>query len=306
MPSRAARDENVRSASASAPPGLLPPGGPPHPGDALPHYTLTHIIKYFLTPAASTFQSMSDPSSATTSASPASPPFAALFDWDGVVLDSSRQHERSWERLAAETGLALPEGYFKLSFGMKNEAIIPEILHWAHDADAIRRLSLRKEELYREIIRTEGIDPLPGVRVWLERLRDAGIPCAIGSSTHRENIDMCLTVFGFTGFFTGIVTAEDVSRGKPEPDVFLKAAEKVGTAPGQCVVFEDAPVGIQAGLAGGMKVVGVAGTHPEATLKGAHRIVRRLDELTVADVAALWNQEARTRGTSTPDAEETV
>lgn len=231
-------------------------------------------------------------SASPVSASPASPPFsaafAALFDWDGVILDSSRPHERSWERLAAETGRALPEGYFKRSFGMKNEAILPEILGWAHDAPSIRSLSLRKEELYREIIRSEGIEPLPGVRTWLERLRDAGIPCAIGSSTHRENIDMCLTLFGFTDFFRGIVTSEDVSRGKPEPDVFLKAAEKVGAAPGRCVVFEDAPVGIQAGLAGGMKVVGVAGTHPEATLKGAHRIVSRLDELAVADVAALW------------------
>src|SRR5690606_28442149 len=123
----------------------------------------------------------SDMSSSSASASPAPAPFAALFDWDGVVLDSSRHHELSWERLAAETGLPLPAGYFKRSFGMKNEAILPEILNWAHDGDSIRRFSLRKEELYREIIRTDGIDPLPGVRVWLERLRDAGIPCAIGS-----------------------------------------------------------------------------------------------------------------------------
>lgn len=248
-----------------------------------------------LTPPASTFPDMS---SSSRSASPASPPFAALFDWDGVVLDSSGPHERSWERLAAETGLPLPAGYFKRSFGMKNEAILPDILGWAHDADAIRRLSLRKEELYREIIRADGIEPLPGVRIWLERLRDAGIPCAIGSSTQRANIDMCLTLFGFTEFFRGIVSAEDVSRGKPEPDVFLKAAEKVGTAPGRCVVFEDAPVGIEAGLAAGMKVVGVAGTHPEATLKGAHRIVRRLDELTVPGVAALWGADATANGTT--------
>jgi HAD superfamily hydrolase (TIGR01509 family) len=218
------------------------------------------------------------------------PPFAALFDWDGVVLDSSTQHERSWELLAAESALTLPEGHFKRSFGMKNEAIIPEILGWTRDAAEINRLSLRKEELYREIIKAEGIDPLPGVRTWLERLQASGIPCVIGSSTHRVNIDTCLSLFGFEGFFSGIVTAEDVKRGKPEPDVFLKAAEKSGVEPGLCVVFEDAPVGIQAGLAGGMKVVGVAGTHPEATLKGAHRIVRRLDELTVESVAALWDE----------------
>jgi len=233
------------------------------------------------------------PPSNSNPESPAPPPsdaplFGALFDWDGVVLDSSSQHERSWDLLAAEEQRALPEGHFKRSFGMKNEAIIPEILGWSRDAAEIRRLSLRKEELYRAIINAEGIEPLPGVRTWLERLQTAGIPCAIGSSTHRLNIDTCLAAFGFKGFFTGIVTAEDVTRGKPEPDVFLKAAEKTGVDPARCVVFEDAPVGIRAGLAGGMKVIGVAGTHPESTLEGAHRIVRRLDELTVADVAALW------------------
>ncbi len=224
-------------------------------------------------------------------------PFAALFDWDGVVLDSSSQHERSWEMLAAETGRVLPEGHFKRSFGMKNEAILPNILGWTHDPAEIRRLSLRKEELYRDIIRAEGIEPLPGVRTWLERLQAAGIPCAIGSSTHRENIDTCLKAFGFTHFFQGIVTAEDVNRGKPEPDVFLKASKKTGIEPARCVVFEDAPVGIEAGLLAGMRVIGVAGTHPREMLAaapgkpGPHRIVSRLDELTVAEVAALWNKE---------------
>jgi HAD superfamily hydrolase (TIGR01509 family) len=228
-------------------------------------------------------------SSATAPAT--APLIAALFDWDGVILDSSSQHERSWEMLAAEGNLPLPPGYFKQSFGMKNEAIIPDILEWTREPADIRRLSLRKEELYRDIIRAEGIDPLPGVREFLERLRAAGIPCAIGSSTHRPNIDVCLKSFGFTDFFSGIVTSEDVDKGKPDPGVFLLAAKRVmggGMEPGRCVVFEDAPVGIEAGLRGGMKVVGVAGTHPPETLAGAHRIVRRLDELTVADLEALF------------------
>jgi beta-phosphoglucomutase family hydrolase len=211
----------------------------------------------------------------------------ALFDWDGVVIDSSRQHERSWHMLSAENGLPLVEGFFKLSFGMKNEAIIPNILRWTESPEEIRGHSLRKEELYRELIRDEGIQPLPGVRVFLERLRDAGIPCAIASSSHRINIELCLEMFGFADFFRSIVSAENVGRGKPDPEVFLKAAETLGLPPERCVVFEDAPVGIQAALAGGMKVVGVAGTHPPETLAGAHRIVKQLDALTPADLRAL-------------------
>jgi HAD superfamily hydrolase (TIGR01509 family) len=212
----------------------------------------------------------------------------AIFDWDGVVIDSSRQHEESWERLAREEGRALPPGHFKLGFGKKNTAIIPQILHWADDPATVRRLSLRKEVLYREIVLERGLTALPGVQVFLERLLAAGIPCCIGSSTDRENIVTILRVLGFGRFFAGMVTAEDVAHGKPDPEVFLKAAALIGRAPSQCIVFEDALVGIAAARAGGMKAVGVATTHPSATLAGhAHRVVERLDELAVDDLVRL-------------------
>ena len=211
-----------------------------------------------------------------------------LFDWDGVIIDSSRQHEASWERLAREEGRVLPEGHFKTGFGKKNEWIIPQLLNWASEPAEVRRLSLRKEAAYREIVVESGLNALPGVRVFLERLRDAGVPSCIGSSTHRENITTLLGVLGFEGLFGGMVTSEDVAHGKPHPDVFLKAAAKTGVAPERCVVFEDALAGIEAGHAGGMKVVGVATTHPATELTGkVHRVVHRLDELTVADLRAL-------------------
>ena len=213
---------------------------------------------------------------------------AVLFDWDGVIIDSSRQHEESWERLAVEEKKALPADHFTVGFGKKNEWIIPSLLRWTDDLAEIKRLSLRKEALYREIIVERGLSALPGVHVFLERLRAAGVPNCIGSSTHRLNITTVLGVLGFEGFFGGMVTSEDVTLGKPHPDVFLTAAGKTGVVPSRCVVFEDALAGIEAGHAGGMKVVGVATTHPAEMLTGkVHRVVRRLDELTVADLRAL-------------------
>ncbi len=212
-----------------------------------------------------------------------------IFDWDGVIIDSSRQHEASWERLAAEEDRVLPPGHFKAGFGKKNEWIIPELLRWTRDPAEIHRLSLRKEALYREIIVERGLEALPGVSEFLERLRQAGVPCCIGSSTHRENITTILGVLGFEGLFGGMVTAEDVRQGKPHPDVFLKAAAKVGRAPGCCVVFEDALAGIEAARAGGMKVVGVATTHPAEDLTDrVDRVVHRLDELGVEDLLDLF------------------
>ena len=206
--------------------------------------------------------------------------WGAIFDWDGVVIDSSRCHEESWERLAREEKRELPGGHFKAGFGRKNEVIIPEILGWTRDGAEIERMSLRKEELYRSVVRERGVEPLPGVRAWLERLCDASVPCVIGSSTHRANIDLA-------PFFRDIVSAEDVKLGKPNPEVFLKAAARICRFPEKCVVFEDAFAGLQAARNGGMRCVAVATTNSAESLAGhADRVVLRLDEIQPAELTA--------------------
>jgi HAD superfamily hydrolase (TIGR01509 family) len=210
----------------------------------------------------------------------------AIFDWDGVIINSAAHHEISWERLARESGKLLPANHFKRGFGMKNEVIIPELLGWTTVPVEIRILSLRKEAIYREVIREQGITALPGVELWLRMLRDAGIPCVIGSSTHRENITTTLGVLGLEEFFADIVTAEDVKRGKPDPEVFLTAAKRIGVDPADAVVFEDALVGIAAAKAAGMRVAAVATTEPKDKLAHADWVVDQLDQLSVGQ---LWN-----------------
>jgi beta-phosphoglucomutase family hydrolase len=215
--------------------------------------------------------------------------WAAIFDWDGVIIDSSRQHERSWEQLAREEKLPLPPDFFKRSFGMKNERIIPELFRWTCDSVVVSRLSNRKEELYRDLIRRDGTAPLPGVIEWLNALHAAAIPCAIGSSTPHENIGCVIDALALRSFFQVIVAGQDVTHGKPNPEVFLIGARRLGVPPGRCVVFEDAHVGLEAARAGGMKVVGVATTHPAESLSDADRVVRRMDELTVAGISAWFS-----------------
>lgn len=191
-----------------------------------------------------------------------------IFDWDGVVIDSSRAHEESWESLAREMGRTLPEGFFIRTFGMRNQQIIPEWLG-VQDAAEVRRLGDRKEELYRDILRRDGIQALPGVTDLLRALKQAGIPRVVGSSTPRKNIDVVMETTGLTGWFDAIVSAEDVTRGKPEPDVFLQAAAKIGRTPEECVVIEDAHVGIEAARRAGMRVIAVATTHSLESLHDA-------------------------------------
>lgn len=196
-----------------------------------------------------------------------------LFDWDGVVIDSHNQHEESWVLLAEELNVSLPEGFMKQTFGMRNQSIFPMWMPELAGNDAkVRELADRKEELYRDILRRDGIEALPGVKVFLQAAKAAGIPASVGSSTPRRNIDTVIEMAGLHGLFDAIVSADDVTHGKPHPEVFLTGAQRLNRKPERCVVFEDAFVGIEAGKAGGMKVVGIASTHP-------------LEKLTQADLA---------------------
>ncbi|WP_367870141.1 HAD family hydrolase [Luteolibacter sp. Populi] len=216
---------------------------------------------------------------------------AVLFDFDGVVIDSHEAHGRSWFSLAGELGHELSHETFVSTFGQRNESILP-FLGWAEEGDRerIQLLGDRKEALYREILLAEGIEPLPGVVALLEDLKANGIPCAIGTSTPRANVECVLKITGLADYFQDIAASEDVWRGKPDPEVFLKAAGKLGANPADCVVIEDAQVGLRAARAGGMKAVGVTTTHPAAALEPEKpdRIVESLEEVSVAWLRGLW------------------
>lgn len=212
--------------------------------------------------------------------------WGAIFDWDGVVVDSSAAHERSWEMLGEELGKELPPDHFKRGFGMKNVPIILNQLCWTTDPAEAERLGRRKEELYRELVGDQGIEPLAGARAWIETLNRNGIPCVVGSSTERANLEMATEVMGLGGRFRTFIASEDVSHGKPDPEVFLLCARALDLPPERCVVFEDTTMGIAAARAAGTRVVAVAGTNRPGKLQDADRIVHRLDELTVDDLGA--------------------
>jgi len=212
----------------------------------------------------------------------------AVFDWDGVVIDSSAHHEASWELLADEVGKPLPPDHFKRGFGQRNAVIIPEILDWSHEPEEIERWSLRKEALYRDIVAERGLTALDGVRELLDELKAANIPCVVGTSTERANVEMSLDLLSLQGRFSDMVCSEDVSRGKPDPEVFLKAAEKTGLPPNQCFVIEDTAHGVEAALAGGMKAIGVATTRPAEHLSAAHWVAADMTQLNLSSIQSLF------------------
>ena len=215
----------------------------------------------------------------------------ALFDWDGVIIDSHNQHEKSWSKLAEEENKVLPDNFFKMTFGMRNENIIPNFFgNWIDvtNQEEVTRLADRKEEIYREIIISDGIEPLPGVRNLLQSLKSEEIACSIASSTPIANIETVMGMIGLSDYFDAITAAEDVSNGKPNPEVFLKAAEKIKVRPKNCVVFEDAHVGIEAGLAANMQVIAVATTHPVDSLGNAHMVTENLESIDAEKIMELF------------------
>ena len=202
------------------------------------------------------------------------PSLAFVFDLDGVVVDSNDRHVASWQEVARRHGFACSAPGYIGKCGLRTTAVIRDLLHWPVDERTAERLGFEKEEIYRAGIRRDGIAPVPGVLSFLARARRLGIRCAIGSSAPRENVDLCLQSLGLTGLFGAVVSGADVARGKPAPDIFLKAAADLGAVAPECLVFEDAPAGIVAAHAAGMRVVALETSHTRAELADADDLAR--------------------------------
>jgi len=182
---------------------------------------------------------------------------AVLWDLDGTLIDSEEFHWLSWRDTMRPEGVELTYAQFLASFGQRNDRIVPVWLGADVDAARMRRIGEDKETEYRRLAETHGLTPLPGAREWLATLRAGGWKQAIASSAPRVNVDMMLRVAGLEGYLDAIVSADDVTIGKPDPQVFLKAAEKLDVPPSLCVVVEDAAAGIEGARRAGMRSVGV-------------------------------------------------
>ncbi len=203
---------------------------------------------------------------------------AIIFDMDGVLIDSGGAHHESWRRLAADLGCDVTEEQFAATFGRQNSDIIPLLFGQHLSSSQVDQLSDRKESIYRDSVRGH-IQEIDGATALVHECHRAGIPLAIGSSAPQENIDLALLELGLGECFSAIVHAGHVSRGKPDPQVFLLAADRLGIAPVQCAVIEDAPSGVQAALAAGMYAIGLTTSHPAKRLAYANLVIDHLTEL---------------------------
>ena len=200
---------------------------------------------------------------------------AVLWDLDGTLVDSGEYHWRAWRETMRAEGIEISYEQFFERFGQKNDRILTNWLGHQVTPGTIARVGNAKEALYRQLAVAEGLTPLPGAAEWVERLHQDGWLQAIGSSAPAENVRVMLSVLNLDRYFDAVVTAEDVTAGKPDPEVFLAAAAKLNVDPLASVVVEDAAAGIEAAKRAGMRCVGVSRT----SVLDADLFVRALTEL---------------------------
>ncbi len=201
---------------------------------------------------------------------------AVLWDLDGTLLDSEEYHWLSWRDTMASLGHPITRHEFLATFGLRNDEILPRWLGAGATREQIDRISREKEILYRKLLREGGVAPLAGAAEWVRRLQREGWLQAIASSAPRANVDVVLEVLEMASFFQALVSAEDVTAGKPDPQVFLTAAARLDVAPQACIVVEDSPMGIEAARRAGMHCIGVS---RNGRLAAADLAVPSLDQL---------------------------
>ena len=211
-----------------------------------------------------------------------------IFDMDGVLVDSYAAHWESWRQLGREVGFEMTEQQFVVTFGRTSREVIAE--SWpdlARSGEQIAALDRRKEDLFREILAAD-FPAMDGARELIDALAAAGFALALGSSGPPENVELVLEKLGRRSRFMAIVTGTDVTRGKPDPQVFLLAAERIALPTRRCLVIEDAPAGVAAAKAAGMKCLGLASTGRDpAELAAADRVVNSLRDVTADVISAL-------------------
>lgn len=201
-----------------------------------------------------------------------------IWDMDGTLIDSAAHHYEAWRVLLAREDVDLDYPGFLQGFGRRNDEWLRDLLGDDIALTDIQRIGDAKEAHYRELVAAQGPVVLPGAREMVQHLRDAGWKHAVATSAPLRNLEIILDVTGLKDVMDGWAGSEDVQRGKPAPDIFLLAAERIDVAPQRAVVVEDAAAGVLGAQRAGMATIGVGPHHAEL---GADRSVESLVDLPI-------------------------
>jgi beta-phosphoglucomutase len=218
-------------------------------------------------------------------------PAALIFDMDGVLVDSNPFHLEKWVQFLNQHSIAFePERLPKLILGQRNDTALRHFFGQDLSVETSRKLGAELEEEFRKSFQSH-TKPLPGLRDLIDACRGEGIPMAVASSAILKNVDFVVDALGFREYFKTIVSGDDVSRPKPDPEIYLKAAQQLGLEPQDCVAFEDSFVGIESATGAAMKCVAIASSFDIDELKAhthADLAVHSFNEVTLAKLRNLF------------------
>lgn len=215
---------------------------------------------------------------------------ALIFDMDGTLLNNMHIHNAIWSEYLGERGIDLTP----TEIGIRTASLPnPQIIRMFFGQDLahaeVLAMATEKEDRYRARLALGRIDPLPGLRDFLAQVDAANLPRAVASSASRVNLDFTLRALRLDSFFNAVIASEDVQHGKPHPEPFLKAAERLHQAPADCLVFEDSPFGLEAAQRAGMRAVALTTSHTVDELAHFPHLLGRMADyrdLRLADVLA--------------------
>jgi beta-phosphoglucomutase len=209
-----------------------------------------------------------------------------IWDLDGVLVDTGEFHYLSWKETLPAFGIRFSFELFRKSFGMNNEGVLTFLMGKKPDPGLLAQIDDQKESSFRHAIRGHA-QLLPGVLSWLIYLHQKGVRMAVGSSAPMANVEVLVDETGIRSYFQSLVSANG-KPSKPDPWVFLYAAEQIDVQPGDCWVIEDAVSGVEAAHQAGMRCIAVTTTNTIEALHEAEIVVDRLDQISPD---FLWNED---------------
>lgn len=212
-----------------------------------------------------------------------------IFDMDGVIVENHQYHYLAWQKTAAKHGAEIDEDFYREKMnGRTLKKLMKVVFDREMSDEEALTIGLEKEAIYRDLYRDHR-QPTIGLVAFLEQAREKGIPMAVGTSAPKENVIFTLDDLNLRKYFVGVVDDSMVTHGKPDPEVYLKGAEMIERAPDQCIVFEDALSGIEAGKAAGSKVIALATSHSREELD-ADLIIDNFSDLSWQQITDLLSK----------------
>ena len=213
---------------------------------------------------------------------------AVIWDMDGVIADTAPFHFQAWDEVFRRRNIPYSREVFQRNFGKRNDIIVRSIVGEGYPESEMEAILVEKEGMFREKA-AGNIKPFPGAIELIDELREYGVKESLATSSPIENGQFVTRQLGIENGFDAVVWGREVKEGKPSPQIFLLAAERLGVDPGNCVVIEDAVAGVAAAKRAGMRCLAVANSHPEAKLGEADLVVDSLEHVSVADLASIFN-----------------